>query len=186
MSAPGGRATGRGADGFAFVIQGGAAPVTGMQGGQIGYGGVSNSLAVEFDTFSSGISGDYHELAVHSGGRGRNNSDAARRLAETASVPDFADTAEHLALVSYRPGSLRVYIDDLATPRLTVPVQLDTLLDLPDGTAWIGFTAATGSDTENHDILEWHFAANGGPVVHLGHPAVLPDGRVQFSFNALS
>ena len=41
----------RGADGVAFVLQGQSAAELGEGGAQMGYGGIPNSLAVEFDTW---------------------------------------------------------------------------------------------------------------------------------------
>jgi hypothetical protein len=59
---------------------------------------------------------------------------------------------------------------------------LETLLDLPLGTAWIGFTASTGWDTENHDVLDWYLAGNLAPFTpRLTEPTRLPDGRFQMS-----
>eukprot|EP01029_Cantina_marsupialis_P006508 TRINITY_DN1715_c0_g1_i1.p1 TRINITY_DN1715_c0_g1~~TRINITY_DN1715_c0_g1_i1.p1 ORF type:complete len:831 (+),score=227.48 TRINITY_DN1715_c0_g1_i1:1-2493(+) len=59
-----------------------------------------------------------------------------------------------------RVGTLRVYLDDMQTPMLTVPLDLEWLLDLgsTNGRAWIGFTASTGTDHyQVHDILNWEF-----------------------------
>jgi hypothetical protein len=56
-------------------------------------------------------------------------------------------------------------MDDLVSPCLTVSsLQLDNLLSLDDGTAWVGFTAATGADYEAHDILNWSFTEVPEPV----------------------
>jgi len=41
----------RGADGFAFVLQGNSPSELGAGGRELGYGGITNSLAVEFDTW---------------------------------------------------------------------------------------------------------------------------------------
>ena len=48
----GGQGT-NGADGFAFVLQnsGAGANAVGITGGDVGYGGIGNSLAIEFDTY---------------------------------------------------------------------------------------------------------------------------------------
>jgi hypothetical protein len=40
---------------------------------------------------------------------------------------------------------------------LIVPMDLGAVLSLDHGHAWVGFTAATGGDYENHDILSWSF-----------------------------
>src|SRR5437879_6111473 len=43
-----------GGEGLAFVVQNNAVPSLGPAGGAIGYGGIPNSLAVEFDTRNNG------------------------------------------------------------------------------------------------------------------------------------
>jgi len=50
----------------------------------------------------------------------------------------MSDGNLHTARISYEPGVLRVYLDDLATPALTVPLGDSFLLDL-DSTAATGF-----------------------------------------------
>ena len=52
---------------------------------------------------------------------------------------------------------MSVFLDDLATPVLTVPLDLSSTLDLDGGRAWVGFTAATGGGWQNHDILNWEY-----------------------------
>src|SRR5262249_2022774 len=77
--------------------------------------------------------------------------------------PLLADGAVHHARVTYSGGSLAVFLDNMTTPRLTVSVDLNALLGLTDGTAWAGFTSATGSGFENHDLLDWPLCPSGGP-----------------------
>lgn len=45
------RITGQGADGLAFIIQAAGKNTLGEGGCQLGYGGIKNSIAVEFDTY---------------------------------------------------------------------------------------------------------------------------------------
>ena len=173
--------TDQGGDGMAFVILGRTNPVVGASGGELGYGEVANSLAVEFDTWTTAGTTPYRQVSVHSGGSGLNYGAAAYALDETTAVPAFDDGADHVAKVIYRPGLLQVFVDNLVSPVLSVPVRLENLLDLPSGSAWIGFTAATGYDTENHDILDWSFAANLAPSVALTAPV---NGSVLATNNA--
>src|SRR5262249_41698078 len=58
----------------------------------------------------------------------------------------------------FRPPVLSVYLDNPSKPVLTTAVDLSLVAD-PQGAAWIGFTASTGSGYENHDILSWVFNA---------------------------
>ena len=50
--------------------------------------------------------------------------------------------------------SKTILLDDLG-PVLTVSVDLAQTLDLDQGRAWVGFTAATGGGWQNHDIQNW-------------------------------
>jgi hypothetical protein len=46
------------------------------------------------------------------------------------------------------------------TAVVNMPLSLKYALKLTQGTATVGFTAATGSMWQNHDILEWRFQAS--------------------------
>lgn len=75
-------------------------------------------------------------------------------------------------------GSLSIFIDDLSEPIIITPLDLDSLLDLHHGRAWVGATASTGLEIwQTHDVLAWNFTSlrmdpdtnlpplvNGGPV----------------------
>lgn len=53
---------------------------------------------------------------------------------------------------------LAVYLDDMDTPVLSVPLRIEQSLELSHGRAWVGFTAATGELAwQTHDILSWQF-----------------------------
>ena len=70
----------------------------------------------------------------------------------------FDDGVIHTAAVNYDGTTLSVYLDGSATPVVTAPVNLGTLLGLGGGgNAFVGFTAATGSLRENSDILSWNW-----------------------------
>lgn len=55
-------------------------------------------------------------------------------------------------------GLLYVYVDDLYSPVLTTPLNLESTLKMDDGRMYVGLTSATGnSNWQVHDILEWQF-----------------------------
>lgn len=57
-------------------------------------------------------------------------------------------------------GTLAIYLDDMLTPLFIVPLNLDATLKLDNGRAYVGFTAATGTEMwQQHDIMSWHFTA---------------------------
>jgi hypothetical protein len=70
--------------------------------------------------------------------------------------PKLKDGRVHKARVLYQPPRLRVYVDDMEEPVQAVSVDLADILG-GDGTAWVGFTSATGGGWENHDLLSWKF-----------------------------
>jgi Bacterial lectin len=154
------RARAVGGDGFAFVIQNTSAMALGEGGSGMGYSGIANSLAVEFDTTQNtpeewgGTQGDpnANHLSVQSRGTMPNSADPTYSLGTTSTIPALADGAIHQAQITYTPGTLTIFLDDFTTPVLTVPVDLATTLELSDGQAWVGFTAATGSRSQVHAI----------------------------------
>ena len=149
------------ADGIAFVIQDISGTAVGGFGGGIGYHGLERSLAVEFDTYDNGSGNgdpDNNHVAVHSAGTGVNTTTLDTRLgvASLGTAVQLSDGNVHRARIVYAAtGLLTVYLDDMATPKLSVPVDVDSLLGLVGGNAWVGFTSATGSGFENHDVLNW-------------------------------
>jgi lectin family protein/CHRD domain-containing protein len=168
----------RGGDGFAFVIHNADLPLPGLALGDgrngLGYSGIPNSLVVEFDTvqnppidFAQGTQGDPNDnhISVQTRGIEPNSANTDFSLKYTTqeppAIPSFADGAVHTTKISYQPGTLTIFLDDMTKPILTVPVDLATTLKLDNGTAWVGFTAATGNRFQAHDILSFSF---GGTV----------------------
>jgi hypothetical protein len=152
------------ADGFAFVIQfapGGTATLgtTGM-GGYLGYTGVPNSIAIEFDTFQNSAFGDPvgDHIAILSNGTFANSADhtTLANLAGPTGVV-FSDGVTHTATVTYDGATLKVFLGTSTTPVVTAPVILNSLLSLDSGRAFVGFTAATGQSREFTDILGWRW-----------------------------
>jgi lysophospholipase L1-like esterase len=167
-----------GADGFAFVIQNASGLALGDGRSGIGYNGIPNSLAVEFDTLQNppeefgGQLGDPNgnHISVQTRGALPNSADPTFSLGSTTqgppAIPLLADGNVHNAKVVYVPGTLTIFLDNLTSPVLSVPVDLGTTLSLDNGQAWVGFTAATGGRSQAHDILSFSFV--GTEVAPLG------------------
>lgn len=155
------------ADGIAFVIQDESPIALGGGGSNLGYtpgfyngnfeGGISRSVAVEFDTFG-GPPGEFTSphVSVQTKGTLPNDWVDSASLAH-AVTSDFADGNIHTARVVYVPGNIKVYIDDV----LYIDAALDleningeSILD-PNGCAFLGFTGATGGALARQDILAW-------------------------------
>ena len=57
-------------------------------------------------------------------------------------------------------GLLYIYLDDMYSPIITTPINLDKTLKLDSGRAFVGLTAATGDSLwQAHDVLEWQFSS---------------------------
>ncbi len=153
--------TGVPSDGLTFAIQNFNDSFLGPAGGFLAYDGLPNSVVVEFDTFPNRGGGfnfkdpNGHHISVHTRGTEPNTVHESASIGSTLDIPPLG--GQHRVQISYRPGSMSVFIDDMINPRLNVSIDLAATLQLDNGTAWVGFTAATGGGTQNHDLLNWSF-----------------------------
>jgi hypothetical protein len=166
------------ADGFAFVIQNAPSPPAGSPwtgsgnttlgstglGGYIGYAGIPNSIAVEFDTYDDSNFDDpmctttCAHVGIQSFGTTPNSPDhgSAANLGGPVLV-NFADGATHTATITY-DGTANLSVSVDGTLVVTATTNLGTLLGLNGSPAYVGFTAATGSNSEYSDILSWSYS----------------------------
>lgn len=160
---------GKGADGFAFVLQNNGPEALAGRGSAGGFAlgdgrqdrsqpGIPHSVAVFFDTYQNrdGLDPSDNYIAVCTNGRvGKMRWPPNRLGTGTKLKVQLKDGQPHLARIRYKPPMLLVYLDD-GEPEVRVPVDLSTVVDA-EGRAFIGFTASTGAGWENHDILGWKF-----------------------------
>ena len=160
----GGQGT-NGADGFVFMIQNnqaGLATLANTGGSGHGYAGTAKSIAIEFDTYQNkGDINDNH-ISVFA------NGDMEHPLA-TRAVPFDLNSGKTLnAWVEYdgKSNQLSVYVSQSANKPHS-PL-LKTQVDLPEivGTkAYVGFSAATGSYVNRHEILNWQLDTKQPPGI---------------------
>ncbi|CAG0937617.1 hypothetical protein TFLX_06564 [Thermoflexales bacterium] len=167
-----------GADGFAFVIHNDprGSLTSGNGGCGVGYQSIENGLAIEFDTFQNPPYCEYvtdpssSHVGVQIGGTQGPLSPRHEDPHRYTNTIKLADGNVHTAKISYeagrdgQPGQLKVYLDQIGiqdTPILTVDIDISETLGLSGGTAWVGFTAGTGTTFEAHDILNWYMAYDG-------------------------
>ncbi len=168
--------------------------------------GIPTSLAVELDSFqnpwdpAAGTNGVYH-VAIQSCGAGPNtshhnylcqgDSGPNSTIGQPVLTEDFADGNIHTVTIDYTPtcstctpatvANIEVYLDGVNLYPGGVPVNLSSILTSA-GTAYVGFTGATGGDWETQDILSWTFS----PTIE-GQPISSSSGLSQtFSFNSNS
>jgi hypothetical protein len=155
-----------GSSGFVFHVQNSNPFELRDRGGGLGYAGgvhsggfpdgIRNSVAIEFDNGQQLGTGDpsYSHISVHTNGSGPNsaNEDYSIGRVSTSSF-NLAHGQVHTARIASTSGTLRVFLDDLGNPILTVPFDLPGALNLDQGRAWLGFTSDGGSLDQN--ILNW-------------------------------
>ncbi len=171
------------ADGITSVL---AASPTGLGGvgGAIGYQGVTNSMAIEFDTYNNGASdgnSDNH-VAIDTGGT---LTDTALTNVYGNSTCGFTGGAGCMSNgdlwtvnMSYNGSNLTVTLDDPAESSSFTALNshaIDIESYLGTSNAYVGFTSGTGAGWENHDILNWTFAntAQLPPVSSVPEPGSL-------------
>ena len=168
--------------------------------------GIPNSLAIEFDTYQNG--GWDNRVPTMSRSRaaaqGKNTSHHSRACCDGDSGPNstlgflpvttpifadwcaaYGDNHLHSSLQHLRAddcsGNLHVILDNTDLSPSGVAVDLGTLLSLGTaGTAFVGFTAATGGRFETQDILSWTFTPRSQSA--RGHDGT--DRRLQFPMAA--
>lgn len=147
-----GSVNGLSADGITFVVQSSSPTALGAAGGNLGYAGIENSVAVEFDNWQNTQFDDpsANHIGILSGGS------ASHGFGPVAVVPGgFADGNLHTATVSYSGGEIRVSLDGSATPVVSMQADLAALVPLENGKAYLGFTGATGSGAQIQEITSW-------------------------------
>jgi hypothetical protein len=165
-----------GADGLAFVIQNASKPALGQTGQGLGYGGVTNQFVIHFDNYHWGdhpMAGGYDEIAVLAAASPTEPlyNVAVNIIASANRQVTYSDGAVHTLRIVYVPGNLQVFLDDLENPLMTVYVNLAKVMDLDNGRAWVGFTAASGADWQNHDLVSWAFASSTAAIQNGARPS---------------
>lgn len=174
LSDPGGISP---ADGFTFVLSA-ASNGLGASGGGLGYEGVQNSVAIEFDTFNNGSGDNNSDNQVSVNVNGSVSSQIGAIAPYGVTLCGFAGGAGCLSngdiwsvLIGYNGSQLNIQVQDGVLPPVNlISVPLDITAVLGTNEAFVGFTASTGSGYENHDILNWSFAN----TTILGPPVAVP------------
>jgi hypothetical protein len=163
------------ADGITFVLAAGSSGL-GSPGGGLGYGGVLNSVAFEFDTFDNG--GDdgnsSNHVAIDEDGHvadGTSFSDQdltnvyGQQLCDSVNPytrPGCLSNGDKwTALITYDGTNLNLTLTDPAEGSadnvyVNLPINIESFLGT--STAFVGFTGGTGGLFENQDIINWELS----------------------------
>jgi subtilase family serine protease len=181
---------GGGANGVAFVLQNDARGVSALGGigNGLGYGGITNSLAVELNVYSGdGYSAGYIVLT--------------NGLIGTGS--DFHPTGDiNLAsgnpiniTVNYANGQMALkFVDPVANKTFSTNLSIGNLTSTVKGeTAYVGFTGASGAVASTQSITNFSFVSiptaeieKAGNNVTISWPASVPGYSLQMSTNLAS
>lgn len=159
------------ADGFTFVIQPNSNTALGADGAFLGYGesneipGIANSFAVEFDTFENPTLFDINN---NHAGIDVNGSVISISVANLNNVGiDVANGTEYHVWIDYN-GNLQVRIGTTNQRANSTLILNLANFDLPAllgrNSGFIGFTGATGAQSEEHRILLWYFDNKYNPI----------------------
>lgn len=150
--------------------------------------GIPNSLAIEFDVYQNGwdpaplqVGGNVSHVAVQSCGTGRNTSHHNQLCNLNEGAPNstlgapvltsstLADGTVHTVTIKYfaacdnctpaTPANIHVILDGTDMYPTGVGVDLASIGLGKGGTAYVGFTGATGAVTEIQSILSWTFSS---------------------------
>lgn len=167
------------ADGITFVL---AANPTGLGGLGVGmgYSGVPNSVAIEFDTYNNagyglgdndGDSSNHVSIDIDGNlananlvnvyGNGSCGFPTGSPAQNNYATPGCMSNGDvWTATVGYDGSKLSLSLQDgSSAPDViytNLPIDIASLLGTDK--AYVGFTSGTGAGWENHDILSWQFA----------------------------
>jgi Ca2+-binding RTX toxin-like protein len=148
---------GLGGDGLAFVIQTSKTAIGGT-GSNLGYAGITNSIAIEFDTYLSNSNNDINGNHVGLDLNGNINS-----VEQTAVANRMNNGNIWNVWIDYNglTNLLEVRLSETNNQRpntsiLSYTLDLPSILNSPN--AFFGFSSGQASATGKHDIIDWDLA----------------------------
>jgi len=155
-----------GADGIVLLLLGDYPTFQGRDGGNIGYGGYKNGLAIEIDLYKNteflDPNGNHLAIQVVDDGYLTPEHTPARNIFMTQDIPEIVSDSsqQYHCRIEYVNRKLTIYLD--STGEFTNPVaELDDFdfneyLDMEYySNAFIGLTSSTGKAVQVHDITHW-------------------------------
>jgi hypothetical protein len=144
------------ADGFTFTLQneGGAYWALGANGSGLGYQGITNSVAVAFDLYQSGVTGA-ETLSILTGG----NSVPSAPISLVGTGINLHNGNVFHAHLAYSGTTLTVTLTDNTTKAsVTKTFTINLTNYIGSSTAYVGFTGSTGGLTSIQNILDWTYS----------------------------
>lgn len=145
-----------GGEGLAYVITSALPDALSGPAAGLGYAGLADVVAIEFDTFGNDHDGSSMHVSVNARTAGESDPvyrDSASSLA-SAAIASIDDGAKHRIKINWIGGRLAVYVDDMSSPDLDAPLDLDDYFATENG-GHVGVTAATGEAFQAHMLTFW-------------------------------
>ena len=141
------------ADGITFTIQNNGPTALGGSGGQLGYGGIPNSVAIKFDLYNNAGEGpDSTGLYVN----GAMPTVPAINLTATGINLHSGDYFN--ATLTYDGSNLTLTLTDAITLATWSHVFVINIPAIVGGnTAYVGFTGGTGGHTSSQKLTSWTY-----------------------------
>lgn len=143
---------GTGADGMTLTLADAATATKtalGATGGGLGYAGIPG-FAVAFDTYKGAVDPSANFVGIANGTNG--GTDRLNWLATSTAIPSLRSAVRHV-VVDVSNGTIVVSIDGVQYLSQAVTLPPKVLL---------GFTAATGAVTDNHQVANVVISGDGG------------------------
>jgi hypothetical protein len=176
---------GSGGHGLVFVIQ--TTPdAVGAAADGIGYGGLANSVGIEFDTWNSGAGegSSSNHIGINV------NGSVASLAVQPVSEADMNNGEIWNAWIDYlgAANSLEVRLSQ-SSARPAAPILSYTRnipADLGAASGYVGFTSGTGGAWANHDVISWQVEGELSPVNAVPEPGTLASFALGLSGIAFS
>ncbi|WP_205728645.1 fibronectin type III domain-containing protein, partial [Flavobacterium sp. J27] len=145
-----------GADGIVFVLKQNPNSEIGISGSGLGYEGINNSLAVEFDTYDNGFNGDLavdHAALLANGNTDHNNANnLVGPVAISATSSNVEDGASHEVKILWEAATqtLKVIFD--CEERISYTGDIVTNFFSGNPNVYFGFTGSTGALTNRQEL----------------------------------
>lgn len=133
-----------GADGVVFAMQG-SCTSAGGSGSSLGYGGINNSLGIEFDTYENGDKSDPVSDHVAIVSNGDPDHGSSTNLAGPYDTGNLEDNAWHSVVIDWFSGTNTLRITFDGTPILSYTGDVITDQFAGDSQVFWGLTGGTGA-----------------------------------------
>lgn len=143
--------SGDGGEGIAFVIHNNE--ITAKNGRKqegMGYSGIENSVAIEFDTQDTEDMGEQHVSVQTNGLLANSYNKSCSYAAMKLDGFNLKDGKEHTAKIHYNNPFLTISLDGFEV--LKCEIDLTEYINLDEGCAWVGLTSATGKAYSIHEV----------------------------------